>query len=76
MLDEITTVFFYLILSCGSFARRMRGADPSTSRIAWEKIVTAWSEGKYSELYLGDNRDLLRTYARILDHIDIHEKLD
>ena len=77
LLDEITpTAFFYWILSW----RQLRNVADCVGGLHFKDRVgeklTAWSEGKYIELYLGDNRDLLRTYARILDHIDIHEKLD
>ena len=70
------TAFFYWVLSW----RQFRNVADSVGGLHFKDRVgeklTAWSQGKFLQLYLGDNRDLLRTYARILDHIGIHEKLD
>ena len=76
-LAEITqNAFYYWILSW----RQLRNVSDSVGGLHFKDRVgeklTAWCQIKYVGLYLGDNADLLRTYARILDHIGIHEKLD
>jgi len=70
------TAFFYWVLSW----RQLRNVADSVGGLHFKDRVgeklSAWCQSKFISLYLGDDPHQLRVYARILDHIDIHEKLD